>query len=211
MTTDNKIRDEKLQYDINRAAAKMSALSSGKIYKYEDLTCEEILPSDQSRMIEQINSPLANTLEKQITTMEDQAKKKKKKQVEALKVLKPVEQKFTIKDTIPEDRLKEEAKMTEKIKEIQKIVNRENLIYKTNKYVYNFQQFETIKFFAKNIFAGQSTLDNADKYQSNLLHEIFDFNKNMKPRSFRKKKQKGDTLDSINALFQGREMVINGF
>ena len=79
MTTDNKIRDEKLQYDINRAAAKMSALSSGKIYKYEDLTCEEILPSDQSRMIEQINSPLANTLEKQITTMEDQAKKKKKK------------------------------------------------------------------------------------------------------------------------------------
>ena len=211
MTTDNKIRDEKLQYDINRAAAKMSALSSGKIYKYEDLTCEEILPSDQSRMIEQINSPLANTLEKQITTMEDQAKKKKKKQVEALKVLKPVEQKFTIKDTIPEDRLKEEAKMTEKIKEIEKIVNRENLIYKTNKYVYNFQQFETIKFFAKNIFAGQSTLDNADKYQSNLLHEIFDFNKNMKPRSFRKKKQKEDTLDSINALFQGREMVINAF
>ena len=211
MTTDNKIRDEKLEYDINRAAAKMSALSSGKIYKYEDLTCEEILPSDQSRMIEQINSPLANTLEKQITMMEDQAKKKKKKQVEALKVLKPVEQKFTIKDTIPEDRLKEEAKMTEKIKEIEKIVNRENLIYKTNKYVYNFQQFETIKFFAKNIFAGQSTLDNADKYQSNLLHEIFDFNKNMKPRSFRKKKQKGDTLDSINALFQGREMVINGF
>ena len=211
MTTDNKIRDEKLQYDINRAAAKMSALSSGKIYKYEDLTCEEILPSDQSRMIEQINSPLANTLEKQITTMEDQAKKKKKKQVEALKVLKPVEQKFTIKDTIPEDRLKEEAKMTEKIKEIEKIVNRENLIYKTNKYVYNFQQFETIKFFAKNIFAGQSTLDNADKYQSNLLHEIFDFNKNMKPRSFRKKKQKGDTLDSIDALFQGREMVINAF
>ena len=101
--------------------------------------------------------------------------------------------------------------MTERIKEIEKIVNRENFIYKTNKSVYNFQQFETIKFFAKNIFAGQSTLDNADKYQSNLLHEIFDFNKNMKPRSFRKKKQKGDTLDSINALFQGREMVINAF
>ena len=211
MTTDNKIRDEKLQYDINRAAAKMSALSSGKIYKYEDLTCEEILPSDQSRMIEQVNSPLANTLEKEITTMENQAKKPKKQVEASLKVLKPVEQKFTIKDTIPEDRLKEEAKMTEKIKEIEKIVNRENLIYKTNKYVYNFQQFETIKFFAKNIFAGQSTLDNADKYQSNLLHEIFDFNKNMKPRSFRKKKQKGDTLDSINALFQGREMVINAF
>ena len=53
MTIDNKIRDEKLQYDINREAAKVSALSSGKIGKYEYLTAEEILASDQSRIIEQ--------------------------------------------------------------------------------------------------------------------------------------------------------------
>ena len=53
MTIDDKIRDEKLQYDINREAAKISALSSGKIDKYEYLTDEEILPSDQRRVIEQ--------------------------------------------------------------------------------------------------------------------------------------------------------------
>ena len=53
MTIDDKIRDEKLQYDINREAAKISALSSGKIDKYEYLTGEEILPSDQSRIMEQ--------------------------------------------------------------------------------------------------------------------------------------------------------------
>ena len=53
MTTDGKIRDEKLQYYINREAAKISALSSGKIHKYKFLTGEEILPSDQSRIIEQ--------------------------------------------------------------------------------------------------------------------------------------------------------------
>ena len=53
MTIDDKIRDEKLQYDINREAAKISALSSRKIDKYEYLTGEEILPSDQSRIIEQ--------------------------------------------------------------------------------------------------------------------------------------------------------------
>ena len=52
MTIDE-IRDEKLQYKINRAAAKISALSSGKIDKYECLTGKEILPSDQSRIIEQ--------------------------------------------------------------------------------------------------------------------------------------------------------------
>ena len=47
MTLDDQIRDEKLQYDINREAAKISALSSGKTVKYEYLTGEEILPSSQ--------------------------------------------------------------------------------------------------------------------------------------------------------------------
>ena len=61
MTIDDKIRDEKLQYDINREAAKISALSSGKIDKYEYLTGEEILPSNQRQTIEEVNfvySPL---------------------------------------------------------------------------------------------------------------------------------------------------------
>ena len=47
MTIDDKIRDAKLQYDINREAAKISALSSGKIDKHKCLTGEEILPSNQ--------------------------------------------------------------------------------------------------------------------------------------------------------------------
>ena len=50
---DDQIEDEKLQYDINRKAAKISALSSGKIEKYEYLTGEEILPSNQIQIIEQ--------------------------------------------------------------------------------------------------------------------------------------------------------------
>ena len=45
MTIDEKIRDEKLQYHINREAAKISALSSNKIHKYEYLTGEDILSS----------------------------------------------------------------------------------------------------------------------------------------------------------------------
>ena len=55
MTINDQIRDEKLQYDINREAAKISALSSGKIDKYEHLTDEEILPSNQQQIIEQAN------------------------------------------------------------------------------------------------------------------------------------------------------------
>ena len=53
MTLEDQIRDEKLQYDINREAAKISALSSGKTVKYEYRTGEEILPSNQQQIIEQ--------------------------------------------------------------------------------------------------------------------------------------------------------------
>ena len=68
MTIGHKIRDEKLQYGINREATKISALSSGKSYKYEHLTNEEILPSDQRRVIEQVkftDTPLEKVFEKQ--------------------------------------------------------------------------------------------------------------------------------------------------
>ena len=52
MTIDDKISDEKLQYDLNIETTKTSALQSGKINKYEHLTWEEIIPSDAKRMIE---------------------------------------------------------------------------------------------------------------------------------------------------------------
>ena len=78
MTINDQIRDEKLQYDINREAAKISALSSGKIHKYEYLTGEDILPSNQQQIIEQARftySPLGKAFEKQIKTIEDQGEK----------------------------------------------------------------------------------------------------------------------------------------
>ena len=78
MTIDDKIIDEKIQYDINRKAPKISALPSGKIDKYEYLTDERILPSDQSRIIEQAKftySPFGKASKKQIKTIEEQRKK----------------------------------------------------------------------------------------------------------------------------------------
>ena len=53
MTIENHIRDEKLQFDVNREAAKISILSSCKIDKYEYLRGEEILPSNQKQIMEQ--------------------------------------------------------------------------------------------------------------------------------------------------------------
>ena len=78
MTIEDQIRDEKLQYDINREAAKILALSSDKIDKYEHLTGEEILPFNQQQVIEEAKftySPLGKAFEKQTKTIEDQEKK----------------------------------------------------------------------------------------------------------------------------------------
>ena len=81
MTIEDQIKDEKLQNDINRDAAKISALSSGKIDKYEYLTGEEILPSNQRQIIEPAKftySPLGKAFEKQIKTIKDQGIKQVK-------------------------------------------------------------------------------------------------------------------------------------
>ena len=97
MTINDQIRDEKLQYDINREAAKISALSSGKIHKYEYLTGEDILPSNQQQIIEQAKltySPLGKAFEKQTKAIKDQGKK----QVDALENLKPKEKRKSIED-----------------------------------------------------------------------------------------------------------------
>ena len=97
MTINDQIKDEKLQYDINREAAKISASSSGKIHKYEYLIGEDMLPSNQQQIIEQTKftySPLGKAFEKPIKTIEDQLQK----QVDALKDLKPKEQIKPIKD-----------------------------------------------------------------------------------------------------------------
>ena len=68
MTINDQIRDEKLQCDINREAAKISASSVGNIHTYEYLTGEDMLPSNQQQIIEQakfIYSPLGKAFEKQ--------------------------------------------------------------------------------------------------------------------------------------------------
>ena len=66
------IKDEKLQYNINGEAAKISALSSGKVDKYEYLTGKEIATPDQSREIEEAKitySPLGKDLENKLNNI----------------------------------------------------------------------------------------------------------------------------------------------
>ena len=130
MIIDDQIRDEKLQYDINREAAEISALSSGKIDKYEYLTGEEILPSNEKQIIEQgkfTYSLLGKAFEKQTKTIEDQ----REKQVETLKNLrlKEIEGKSSNKSTGKDIYNKILEKRMDAILKISKEIDYNNLIY----------------------------------------------------------------------------------
>ena len=154
MTINDKIRDKKLQYDIDRKAAEISAKSSGKLHKYEYLTGEDILPSNQQQIIEQAKfpySPLGKAFEKQIKTIEDQGEK----QVEALNTLKS-HKNLTIKkyscddDDTPlifkqkEIFNKPVDERREKITDLAKKVNSKDLIkkYKGNTLDLKFDEFD---------------------------------------------------------------------
>ena len=125
MTIEDQIKDEKLQYDINREAAKISALSSGQLDKYEYLTGEETLPSNQQQIIQQAKfnySPLGKAFEKQIKTIKDQGEK----QVDALKT--SYKKLPSIKDFVPTETFNLEIiDEIKRIEEIEKNVDRNNL------------------------------------------------------------------------------------
>ena len=125
---------KKIQYGINREAAKILALSSGEIRKYEYLTGEDIFPSNQQQIIEQAKFtyfPLGRAFEKQIKTIEDQGKK----QFEALENLNPKE-----KTKPTEDKSNNQSKATIIFNKL--INKRKNLM----KELYNSVDYNNLKF-----------------------------------------------------------------
>ena len=213
MTIEDQIKDEKLQYDINREAVKISALSSGKLDKYEYLTGEEILPSNQQQIIQQVKfsySPLGKALEKQRKTIEDQGEK----QVVALESLKDSDKKLpAIKDFIPMENLNPEIiNEIKRIEEMEKKVDRNRMVYKGTNKTYDFRNFKTIRAFGNEIRNNIISLDTANIEQANLLSYINDFIKT-KPRDPEKRKLRVDVLvlDSVTGLVNGREKVLTAF
>ena len=169
MTIEDQIKDEKLQYDINREAAKISALSSGKLDKYEYLTGEEILPSNQQQIIQQAKfnySPLGKAFEKQTKTIEDQGKK----QVDALKT--SHKKLPSIKDFVPTEKFNLEIiAEIKRIEEIEKYFDRDKSTGKT----YDFRGFKTIRSYGNDIRNNVTSLAAANLEQANLLAHVQDF------------------------------------
>ena len=211
MTIEDQIKDEKLQYDINRKAAKISALSSGKLDKYEYLTGEEILPSNQQQIIQQAKftySPLGKAFEKQTKTIEDQGKK----QFVALESLKDPNKKLApVKDFIPMENLNPEIiNEIKRIEEMEKQVDRNRMVYKGTNKTYDFRNFKTIRAFGNEIRNNIIDMKTADIDQARLLSHINDFIKT-KPRDPEKRRLRSDVLNSVSVLVKGREMVLTAF
>ena len=114
--------------------------------------------------------------------MEDQGKK----QVDALNTLKS-DNKLEIKDKniIPESSFAndESRKELHKIKEIEETIDREKLVYNTDKHTYDFRKFNTIRTFGKDIYNGKITLEEADENQSDLLDETKTFTEKTRERN----------------------------
>ena len=203
MTIEDQIKDEKLQHDINREAAKISPLSSGKIDKYEYLTGEEILPSNQQQIIEQAKftcSPLGKLFQKQTKTTEDQGKK----QVHALESLKPSDKQLpSIRGFISKERLNSEiVNEIERIGEEEKKVDRSNMVYKASNETYDFRKFKTIHVFVNESRNNIIDMSMANDEQDQLLRYINKLKSKTKPHNLESKKVKQDVLNSARALLK---------
>ena len=110
-----------------------------------------------------------------------------------------------LKGVFSNDEAKEEFN---KIKEIEKNVDKEKLFYKSNKKKYNFKHFQTIRTFGEDIYNGEITLEEADNNQSNLLNEIKNFKYKTEPKSDKKRQEKENVEKNLYNFYEGREMVL---
>ena len=203
MTIEDQIKDEKLQYDINREAAKISALSSGKLDKYEYIAGEEILPSNQQQIIQQAKfnySPLGKALEKQRKTIEDQGEKQVKeiqynKDDYKNKLLLSKEREI-FKDIY--------NKKLDKLEELNNKIDYNNLKYITanNRSSYTFSEIEDPITFLNEIKKGKKSIEEAKITQENFLEYLNVIRKGNKNAGQKK------TLANINMFYNARNEAI---
>ena len=209
MTIEDHIKDEKLQYDINREAAKTSALSSGKIDKYEYFTGEEILPSNQQQIIQQAKftySPLGKAFEKQTKTIEDQGEKQIKTiQYNKRQLINDDDYKYKLLISKEREIFKDiYNKRLDKIEELNNKIDYDNLKYVVSSSgdKYSFDNLKDPIIFLGNIKKGKISLEEAKKQQQNYynyLNKIRRGNKNSNQRK---------TLANINIPFNARNSAI---
>ena len=212
MTTNDQTKDEKLQHDINREAAKIPALSSGKFHKYEYLTGEDILPFAQQLIIDQTKfaySPLGKAFDKKIKTIEDQGKK----QVDALEQLRPKEETKPI-----EDKSNNQSRATiifnDLINKRKELMNKlyDSVDYNNLKFDYvgptesvSFYEYMDSKEFFNAIRNGQIGFSEVKNKQNEFLNKLSNI------KIGRKTLEQEKIINNLERFYLSRQEVINFF
>ena len=203
MTIDDQIRDEKLQYDMNREAA----LSSDKIDQYEYLTDEEILPSNQQKIIKQAKftySSLGKAFQKQIKTIEDQGQK----QVETLKGLKPetVKSESNNQPIITQEIYDILDERVDEILEMSREINYDNLVYnfKGDTALISFIIFGGPVYTYDQLKESDKTLQQVEQEQKKLKSDL-----NEIERGSKKSENKKITIKNVKNLYNSRQKIID--
>ena len=209
MTIEDQIKDEKLQYDNNREAAKISALLSGKIDKYEYLIGEEILPSNQQQITEQAKftySPLGKAFEKQTKAIED----KGEKQIKAIQD----NRKQLISDDDYKNKLlisKEREifkdiynKRLDKLEELNNKIDYDNLKYviESSRDECSFNKIKDPIALLNNIKKGKISLEEAKEQQKDYCNYLNTIRKGNKSANQKR------TLANINIHYNARSSAI---
>ena len=217
MTIDDQIKYEKLQYNINREAAKISALSSGKFNKYEYLTGEGILPSNKQQIIEQAKftySLLGKAFEKQIKAIEDQVKAIEDQGEKQIKAIEDNRKQLTSNDDDYKNKLlisKETEifkaiyiKRLDKIKELDNKINYDNLKYVVERsgLEYNFNKIKDPITLLNNIKEGKISVEEAKEKQKDYYSYLNTIQRGNKNASQKR------TSANINILFNARDNAI---
>ena len=188
---------------------KISALSSGKIDKYEYLTGEEILPSNQQQIIQQAKfnyPPLGKALEKQIKTIEDQGEKQIKTiQDNRKQLISGNDYKNRLLISKEREIFKDiHDKTLDKIKELDNKIDYDNLKYVVEKsgLEYNFNKMKDPMTLLKNIGDGKISVEEAKEKQKDYYRYLNTIRRGNKNASQKR------TLANINILFNARDNVI---
>ena len=98
-----------------------------------------------------------------------------------------------------------------KFKKWENRIKRKDLKFETNRYIFDFQQYETISLFDDSIYNGKISIKEAQMKQTNLLENIINLINTSRARTKKGKDKKQNTFDSTNALLEGRELILNTF
>ena len=97
------------------------------------------------------------------------------------------------------------------IKKWEEKIKWKGLKYETRKYIYDFEQYETIRSFGDSIYTRKANIVEAEADQNNPLKNIVEFTEKSRPRSKEGKDKKRDIYESAYALYEGRELALNKF